>query len=174
MSHCSVLRNYLSAISDNCPSLTQLLPPTHFNLLCAILNLIWECFRNIKQTSLCLSKRNWQIFPALQLANQGKEKSDACSVRTCWKPHLRQQISTGSLCGVTPVVSAWGREFGVPSSPAHQLSSASHLTLLVTWHFWLLFVEFVSWGSHHLHRRRHLQMSPVSFSSSHAGVCEAF
>lgn len=120
MSHCSVLRNYLSAISDNCPSLTQLLPPTHFNLLCAILNLIWECFRNIKQTSLCLSKRNWQIFPALQLANQGKKKSDACSVNMLKATSQATNIYRVSLRGHTGCQwlgqGIWGALF--PSPPA--------------------------------------------------------
>lgn len=170
MSQCSVLRNYLSAISDNCPSCSLLLILTYYVQFLISFERVLETLSkppcaSLRETGKYFLPYSWQTKV---------KRSQMLAAWTCWKPHLRQQISTGSLCGVTQVVSGWGRESGVPSSPAHQLSSASHLTLLITWHFWLLFVEFVSWGSHRLHRHRHLQMSPVSFSSSHAGVCEAF
>lgn len=46
-------------LSDNWSSPAQLLPFAHFHLLFAIINLIWECFRNITQTSSRSSKRDW-------------------------------------------------------------------------------------------------------------------
>lgn len=71
-----------------------------------------------------------------------------------------------------PQVSAGPHRESGPPFPS-QLSPPGNPTLPHTWHFWLLFAEFVSWGSHRLHRHHHLQRSLAS-SSSHAGFCGAF
>lgn len=175
------IKLYLHPVSTHCPkappiSHSQTIGPAQHSCSLLLIFIYYLQLLISSESALEISRKP----PHVPLRGTGKhsllhrwqnEVNPGCAQQEPVKRATPQpQVSAGQ----SRVSAGPHRESGPPVPPfPSQLSPPSNPTLLHTWHFWLLFAEFVSWGSRRLRHHRHLQTNLVS-SSFHAGFCGAF